>query len=385
MPAPMPIQIRYGPSGLLAQAAAASGGYAGQVEASRYNQMRYQQQQQQDQSFLAQMQNQQMQREQMANQQEMQQQQLELEAQKLQMAQRGATPTSNAAYDSSSPLAHSIMNMKNGYLNSAMSEGVTGDAQKMLEMAAKDPNVTVDAFQRLSQEQGNVARKGTELAGKEANQKAAIADKQAIFDSLASQLPAGYADAFEAMVQDGSVSSAQLRMGIAEKLQQMGQVDQANRGRQIGGIDDQIDAIERQMKEMRVGGVDPNQAPAELSGKFRQPGGALENTAQNFWRDVTGGLYTPSYIENPPDITGIKKLQVYQQKLNELTNLQKSRDALANPQAAQEAQDAGVQSDADADAAAFATLPRPQSVAEVANLPSRTLFIDPNGTVRRKP
>ena len=346
MPAPMPIQIRYGPSGLLAQAAAASGGYAGQVEASRYAQTRYAQQEASDRSYLAQMQSQQMQRDQMQYQQEADQQRLELEAQKMQMANRGATPTSNAAYDSSSPLARSIMNMKQGYLESAKSEGVTGDALTMLENAAKDPNVTVDAARQLFQEHGNVARKGTDLAAREANRVAATADKQAIFDELNSQLPEIQRGAFRAQITDGSVSSTQYRMGIATTMQQVEQANQTNRQRQIGGIDDQIETVEGRIKSMEKSDPTlPYATPASLNPTYESPeSGKQVHTMEKFWQNAAHGLslggYSPSLVTGGGQ-KGLQDKINYQKELNNLADLQQQRNALANPKEASAVQSAG--------------------------------------------
>jgi len=332
MPAPMPIQIRYGPTGLLAQASSRIGANAGLLDAQGALEERRR--------LETELWTQELNRRQQAQQfGAARVQQLELEAQRMQTAQRGATPTSNAAYDSSSPLARSIMNMKRGYLESAKSEGVTGDTQKMLESAVKDPNVDVNAFRILAGEHGAVARRGTELAAKDADKKASVKTKQEFLDSLSGQLPPEYITAFAALVGDESVSPTQLRMAVTDKLNQIQSERRTETGRQIGGIDKQIADAEDRLKYMRnTGSVSPNAIPAKYSGEFRQPSGSSMEEAQNLWHVASFGGYTPSYIEKPPDLTGTRGLIEYQRELNNIRNLQEQRNALANPAAASAAQ-----------------------------------------------
>jgi hypothetical protein len=361
MPAPTPIQIRYGPTGLLAEAAAQVGQNAGLLDAQGALEQRRRLEaelwsqelarRQQDRQFSATM--------------AMQANQLQ-EAHRMNVA-RGSTPTSEQSFSASSPLAQSIQNLKGTYLRMATDQGVEGETRTMLEAAAADPGVDTNAFKTLASDAERTAFRVREQGQKTAEAKSSKQAKKAYLDSLASSLPPQYVTAFQAMVDDDSVSSPQLRTAVAGAMSQLQSEARVESGRLISGIDNNIRDVERDIDARLKVGVNPEATPASYNPTLLESGGFFSNL---------GDAYVPGFHSNlveggkQGDLTARIEFARLQNKLDAL---KKQREQLAR----------GGETPSSGTVAPDVTAPvRVSTPAEAAQLAAGTRFITPDGQVR---
>ena len=262
MPAPVPIQIRYGPAGLLGQAAAAAGSYQG-----------FSQQRDRDVNFL----NNEMNRRQQSL---IAQQQLEQESRKLEMAHalelerlRGSSATHPSSFGS--PMAESIAAMKQSYLNNALSAGVEGPQKDILTQLLSDPNVDPSMFKNVADQSRLVADETARQA--RSVQKAGLdrTAKAGYLKNIQGRLPADASAALQFMASDDNVDMEKFRVAADAATTRANVAVRTKMGKQVQDIDDQINQLQEYQsaieREMVKNGESPTQSSASFGGKVAPP------------------------------------------------------------------------------------------------------------------
>lgn len=362
MPAPTPIQIRYGPAGLLAQAASLTG----QGEA-------WQNQHAQDMQFInSRLQNaDRLQQQVVAGQQQ--------DANRLQNAYAQTQPQ-----QVQTPALDNDTLLKQTYLQSAASD--IPDAEKAsLQALAGSRMVKPDQF-RLAV--ADAAKRGAQTT----NDAAEEASKADYANQVAGNLPPEAKAGFLALAKDKKITAAQLRTAGDSILQRTAVATRVQKTQQIQGIDNQARTIKAQMDALvraaAKEGVDLNTAtPASANPTYRNPSqgvgsgdatsGFFNRVADKLLPGAGGTLVTPG---NP---TAHAAMVTYARMKNDLQTLKAKRDAIAGGETL-DVQDNSAIAGSPADPTSVhlengGQIVPVSSPDEAANLPTGTAFVTPDG------
>lgn len=321
MPAPTPIQIRYGPAGLLAQAASA----AGQGDA-------WQNQHAQDMQFI---------NNQLSNADRIQQQVIAGQQQapnRLQQAYAQQQPQPDMNPDQ--------IALKNSYLQSAMGD-LPDDQKANLATLARSNSVTAEQFAKAVGDAAKRNSQATTDAGEDTTKAAYV---QSILPNISEADKPGLL----ALAQDRKTTAAQLRAAgdaiiqrnaLAQRVaaQQQNQGQRTQTAQQNANLEKQIEQVTAHMnimaKALSSNGVDVNASPAQLNPAFvKRP----HNSSDLVPDAMTAGLeglamnpQTPGLVATGDDgkpatgkMSQLPAYKAYLQAQQIRDSLQKQKDAL---------------------------------------------------------
>lgn len=360
MPAPTPIQIRYGPAGLLAQAAS----LVGQGD-------QWQAQHAQDMQFI---------NSRLANADRLQQDVLNSQqnANRLQQAYAARQPAPTS-YDAATQGGDQNTLLKNTYLQSAAND--IPDAEKAnLAALAGSKLVSPDQF-RLAV--ADAAKRGAAST----NETTEAASKAEYAKQVVQNMPPEAQAGFLALAQDKKTSAAQLRVAGDAIIQRAGLGKRVQTSQQIRGLDNQSLAIKQQMEQLvraaAKEGIDLNtMTPAQANPTYRDPSQGVSSG------DATSGIFNRVADKVLPGAGGtlvsggnpqaMKIMVAYQKMKNQLNTLQSQRASLAGGSAG-----AGDMADPTSvhveNGGQIVSVSSPE---EAAQLPVGQAFVTPDGEVR---
>lgn len=308
MPAPTPIQIRYGPAGLLAQAASLSG----QGDA-------WQNQHAQDMQFI---------NNQLSNADRIQQQVIAGQQQSANRLQTAYAQTQPQV--AQQPPVDNDTLLKQTYLQSAAAD--IPDAEKAnLAALAGSRMVKPDQF-RLAV--ADAAKRGSQST----NDAQDVASKADYAKQTLPQIPPESQAAFQALAADRKTTAAQLRVAGDAIIARTGLAKRVQSSQQIQGIDNQARVIKAQMEQMvraaAKEGIDLNTIkPSDANPTYRDPSQGVSSG------DSTSGFFNRVADKTLPGAGGtlvsggnplaMKAMVAYQRMKNDLQTLQSKRDAIA--------------------------------------------------------
>jgi len=259
MPAPTPIQIRYGDNGLLGQAAAAAG--AGRA----WNQRKAM-----DMDFLTRELDRRQRAEELDAARVFEANQLQ-QAQQMQMEriQASQQPQIDNFYRMSAPtITDPSSAMKMMSLETAKAAGVAGPELAILEGAANNKNINAAYFESMADE---IKTRSAATASK----KKDVSEKQAYFNSLGNTLPPEDMANLKALSESEDMNIAQFRTAVSDSKNRAAVAAKQNEMMQkaqvaiaVQGVDDKINQLQAELKTMEKDAQDEREKSIEGRTRF---------------------------------------------------------------------------------------------------------------------
>jgi|GEM_PF-2771236 len=320
MPAPVPIQIRYGPAGLALQAAA-SAAYNQQasIDADRQRAM--------DMQFLNSELNR---RERMAefaaqNEQELRKLQMAEEFQRQQAEANRQQQQQQPLYFTGNGVGDSLQKMKAALAQQAEAAGVTGPQLDLIKQVAADPKADINTLHSVTTDAMRQAQLSKSI---QQNREA----KTQYLTEAAKRVP-GIDVQFKPMLDDDKFSAQDLRVAIDAEINRRNVGIRTKLSKQESNLDDQIGTVQQQMKAiektLRDAGVDPNASSAKLNPQVADLSGTTRGLG--FWGNIKDAM--PFLSGNP--VSGgdpglMESLIAYWRAKRQLDALMKQREAVVD-------------------------------------------------------